>query len=63
MDLVSWTLGVSGSWAKLQFAVGVNRHTGTSDDVFVRNLLNGEPVRTAFDVKTTGFIYSIAYQF
>ncbi len=63
VDLVSWTLGASGSWAKLQFAVGVNRHTGTSDDVFVRNLLNGEPVRTAFDVKTTGFIYSIAYQF
>ena len=63
VDLVSWTVGVSGAWAKLQFAAGFNQHVGTSPDVVVRHLLTGEPVRTAFGVHTAGFIYSIAYQF
>jgi hypothetical protein len=63
VDLLSWTIGVSGSLAKFQFAVGINQRTGTSHETVLRNLWNGEPVRTAIDVRTTGFIYSIAYQF
>lgn len=63
VNLASWTFGVSGAWAKLQFAVGFNLRFGTSDDILVRNLLNDDPFRTKVDVRTGGFIYSIAYQF
>jgi hypothetical protein len=63
VDLSSWTFGISGTWAKLQFAAGFNHRRGTAHDLLVRNLLNGDPVRTDVDVHTTGFIYSIAYQF
>jgi hypothetical protein len=63
VDLSTWTLGVSGSLAKFQFAAGVNHKSGTADDIIVRNLLNGQVVRTAIDVSTMGFIYSLTYQF
>ena len=63
VDLSSWTVGVSGAWAKLQFAVGFNWRVGTTSDVVVRNLLNGDPLHTNVDVRTGGLIYSIAYQF
>ncbi len=62
-DLVSWTVGLSGTWARFQFAAGFNRHVGTADDLVVRNLLNGDTVQTSIDIRTTGFIYAIAYQF
>ena len=48
---------------KLQFAVGVNRRSCTADDLVVRKLLRNEPVHTAVDIRSTGFIYSRAYQF
>ena len=57
-----WNVGVSGSVAKLQFAVGVNFRVGAASDVLVRNLLNGAPLLTKIDVHT-GLIYSLAYQF
>jgi hypothetical protein len=62
-DLVSWTLGLSGSLAKLQFAAGINRKSGTASDVTLRNLLSGRIVETSIDIRTLGFIYSLAYQF
>jgi hypothetical protein len=63
VDLYSWSLGVSGALSKFQFAAGINRRSGTSSDVLVRNLLVGSPLRTNIDVNTVGFIYSIGYQF
>jgi hypothetical protein len=63
VDLNSWTVGASGTWAKFQFALGFNWRVGTTSDVLVRNLLNGDPVRTNIDVRTGGLIYSVAYQF
>jgi hypothetical protein len=63
VDMLSWTIGVSGAIGKLQFAVGVNHRSGTAGDVVVRNLLRNEPVRTTADIQTTGLIYSLAYQF
>jgi hypothetical protein len=63
VDMRSWTLGVSGAIGKLQFAVGVNHRSGTADEVIVRNILRNDPLRTAVDIQTTGFIYSLAYQF
>jgi hypothetical protein len=63
VNLSSWTFGVSGTWAKLQFAAGFNIRFGTTDDILVRNLVSGEAFHTPVDVRTGGFIYSIAYQF
>jgi hypothetical protein len=58
VDFSSWTVGVSGTWAKFQFSGGFNRRAGTANDVLRWNLLNGDPLHTNFDVRTTGFIYS-----
>ena len=63
VDLVTWTIGVSGSLGKFQFAAGFNRQSGSADNVSLRNLLNGQPVTTTIKVGMTGFIYSLAYQF
>ena len=63
VDLVTWTLGLSGSLGRFQFAAGFNHQSGTADDVTLRNLLNGQVVQSNLDVGMTGFIYSLAYQF
>jgi hypothetical protein len=63
VDLLTWSLGMSGSLGKFQFAAGFNHQSGTANDITVRNLLNGQVVRTAMDVRMSGFIYSIGYQF
>jgi hypothetical protein len=63
VDLVTWTLGVSGSLGRFQFAAGFNHQFGDSDDITLRNLLNGRVVQSSMDVNMTGFIYSLAYQF
>lgn len=63
IDLLTWTLGVSGSLGRVQFAAGFNHQSGTTDDVTLHNLLNGQAVRSGLDVAMTGFIYSLAYQF
>ena len=63
VDLTIWSLGVSGSFRKFQFGVGVNHQNGSADDVTLRNLLNGREVHSLVDIHLVGFIYSLAYQF
>jgi hypothetical protein len=63
VDLITWTLGLSGTFGKFQFAAGVNHQSGGQDNVMLRNLLNGEVVQSRIDLHTTGLIYSLAYQF
>ncbi len=63
VDLLTWTIGASGSLGKFQFSVGFNSQSGTSNDMTLRNLLDGRVVQTPIDVKIGGFIYSLAYQF
>ena len=63
VDLLNWTLGVSGSLGRFQFSAGFNHQSGSADDVTLRNLLNGRLVQSTIDVGMTGFIYSLAYQF
>jgi hypothetical protein len=63
VDLLTWTLGVSGSLGKFQFSAGFNDQSGSSNNITVRNLLNGRVVQTPMDVSMGGFIYSLAYQF
>ena len=40
IDFLSWTLGASGQFGRFQFAIGVNRRSGTSDDIAVQNLID-----------------------
>ena len=54
---------MTGTFGKLQFSAGLSRQTGSADDVALRNLLNGDVVHSRIDVRTTGFIYSLTYQF
>lgn len=63
VDLATWSVGISGSFRKFQFAVGVNHQNGSADDVTLRNLLDGREVHSPIDVHLVGFIYSLAYQF
>lgn len=63
VDLVTWTIGLSGSFHRFQFAAGFNHQAGHANDVTLRNLLNGQVVQSTIDVGMTGFIYSLAYQF
>jgi hypothetical protein len=63
VNLYGWTLGLSGKAAKLQFAAGINMRRGTSGDIHVRDLLSGQPLTTTINIKTTAFIYSLAYEF
>ena len=63
VDLVIWSIGLSGSLGRFQFSAGFNHQSGSAEDVMLRNLLNGQVVRSAIDVGMTGFIYSLAYQF
>jgi len=63
VDLLTWSAGVTGTFGKLQFSAGISRQVGRATDVALRNLLNGDVVRSRIDVRMTGFIYSLAYQF
>ena len=62
-DLMTWTLGLSGSLGKFQFSAGFNHQFGHAEDVTQRNLLSGQVLRSNIDVSMTGFIYALAYQF
>jgi hypothetical protein len=63
VDLLTWTLGVSGSLGGFRFGAGFNHQSGHADGITVRNLLNGRVVHSTMDVSMAGFIYSLAYQF
>ena len=63
VDLTSWTVGASGTLGKFQFSLGLNRQTGTIDNFALRNVVDGTIVRTKADVRMTGFVYQLAYQF
>jgi hypothetical protein len=63
IDFVTGTVGVSGTVGKLTFSGGINYHGGTADDLIVRNVLTGQPVRTEVKIHSLGMLYSLAYQF
>ncbi len=63
IDLTLWSIGVSGALGKFRFAGGISRQQGSADDVSLRSLLNGDVVHSPIDVRMTGFIYSLSYQF
>ena len=63
IDLLSWTIGASGQFGRFQFALGVNQRSGSADDLVLQDLIGGRTVTSPLKVRTTGFIYSLAYQF
>ena len=63
VNLYGWTAGVSGTKGRFQFSVGLNDRFGSSDDIFVRNLGNGEPVQSGIHVRNIGIIYAVNYKF
>ncbi len=63
LNRFSWSIGVSGTKGPLQFTAGVNYRSGSSDEVVIRNLQNGEPVNSTIHVETLGLIYSLSYKF
>ena len=63
VDLMSWTLGLSGSIKKFSFSAGIHQRSGTANDIVVRNLVSGQGIHTSSDIRTTGIIYSVSYQF
>ena len=63
VDLMSWTLGLSGSIKKFSFSAGIHQRSGTANDIVVRNLVSGQSIHTSSDIRTTGLIYSVSYQF
>ena len=63
VNLLVWTLGLSGQAGRLSYSAGINYRAGTTDPVTVRNLLSGRTVDTTIDIRTIGMIYSLAYQF
>lgn len=63
VDLLTWSVGVSGTLGKFKFAAGLNRQAGRADEITLYNRLTGQPVTTPVDIRIAGFIYSIAYQF
>jgi len=63
VDLLTWTVGVSGAFGKFRFAAGYNHQSGSANDIAFRNLINGRVVTSPVDVTVGAFIYSLAYQF
>jgi hypothetical protein len=62
-DMLSWTLGLSGSAGRFTFAAGTTVRSGTADNITVRNLLDGGTVETEVDLRTIGLIYALSYRF
>jgi hypothetical protein len=63
VNLLGWTIGASVAVNKLTYSIGFNIRTGTANDVPVRDLLTGDRITTALDVKTVGLVYSLSYAF
>jgi hypothetical protein len=63
VDLYSFTIGVSGTKGRFQFAAGFDYTWGSSNNVIARNLQDGEFVQSGVDLHTIGIIYSVAYKF
>lgn len=63
VNMFTWSVGVSGTKGPLQFAAGLNWRSGSADNVIVRDLQNGDRVKSGVDIRTVGLIYSLSYKF
>ena len=63
VDLMAYTVGLSGKVDKLTYAAGFNYRGGRSESIVIGNLIGRGPVTTNIGVRTMGMIYSVSYQF
>jgi long-subunit fatty acid transport protein len=63
VNLLAWTIGLSGKAQKLTYAAGFNYRSGKSDSLAVPNVLSGQPLLTDIHIRTMGGIYSLSYNF
>jgi hypothetical protein len=63
LNRFGWSVGISGTKGPLQFTTGLNVRSGASDEVVLRNLQNGDQVKSTIDVTTLGLIYALSYKF
>jgi hypothetical protein len=62
-NLVSWTVGLSGSVARFTFSGGIDFRSGSADNIILRNVIDSGTVATDIDIRTIGLIYALAYRF
>jgi hypothetical protein len=63
VNMYGGTVGISGTKKGLVFTVGLDYHTGSSDNVMLRHLSVTDATSTTIRVRTLGLIYSLAYNF
>jgi hypothetical protein len=57
------TAGISGRAKIVLGSVGVRYQAGTTDDIVLRQLHDGPPVRTRLKISNLGLVYSVAVRF
>jgi hypothetical protein len=57
------TAGVSARTKVVLASVGIRYQTGTTGDITLRLLQNGQPLRTRLTLSSLGLVYSIAIRF
>jgi hypothetical protein len=62
-DMQVVTAGVSARTKVVLASVGIRYQTGTTGDITLRLLQNGQPLRTRLTLSSLGLVYSIAIRF
>jgi hypothetical protein len=57
------TAGISGQAKIVLASAGVRYQTGTTDEIVLRQLLDGQQVRTRLKISNLGLVYSVAVRF
>jgi hypothetical protein len=57
------TAGISGQAKVVLASAGVRYQTGATDEIVLRQLLDGEQVRTRLKISNLGLVYSVAVRF
>jgi hypothetical protein len=62
-DMQVFTAGISGKTSLVLGSVGVRYESGTTGDIMLRLMQNGQQVRTRLKISNLGLVYSIAIRF
>ena len=57
------TAGLSGRAKFVLASVGVRYQAGTTDEIVLRQLQNGQQLRTRLRISNLGLVYSVAVRF
>jgi hypothetical protein len=62
VDFKVFTTGLSGTYGKFTFALGLNSRRGSIENLVLNNLITG-PVRASLKINTFGITYALNYKF